>query len=394
MENSKQDTLCPRTAAQLEQKYNFGKTFAEIRGIALDAQTHVVRTERKLKDLSAKYADLSVEAENLSIKISQVDETAAELKMTADEQGAWIQSIATWQDETNKSIANIEQTVSAQSAEISSKASITDLEAQTTALAELTLRVDEHSSKILLTASNSDLNEAKQSITTLEQRVADDEAEIALKASISDLDEAKTSIAELTQRVTDDEAEIALRAMIADLDDMRLEVTAELSLRVEKDENDNLVGKIHIGADQLTIDTDNFKLLSDGTAYFAGEITASSGNIGGWNIINEPDKSNHCLKYFDSTKNLGTGFQPPNSGTWAISVGHTNPLDWSDGKFRVNHNGSVYCKSIDLIDEFTVTTSVGPLGVFTKTTSSLNEAISAICSAIDILNSRIVDMGM
>ena len=57
-------------------------------------------------------------------------------------------------------------------------------------------------------------------------------------------------------------------------------IRAELSMKIDKDENDNLIGKIHIGADQLTIDTDNFKLSA------AGEITATAGYIGDWEIIN------------------------------------------------------------------------------------------------------------
>ena len=43
VELSKQDGYASRTAADLERKYNFGKTFAEISGIATDARTTAVK---------------------------------------------------------------------------------------------------------------------------------------------------------------------------------------------------------------------------------------------------------------------------------------------------------------------------------------------------------------
>ena len=45
---SKQDRQGVRTATELEQKYNFGKTFAEVMGIATDARTKAEAAEEKL----------------------------------------------------------------------------------------------------------------------------------------------------------------------------------------------------------------------------------------------------------------------------------------------------------------------------------------------------------
>ena len=47
---SKQDRIYPRTPAQLEQQYNFGKTFAEILGVASDAQTHAQQAAEEVGD--------------------------------------------------------------------------------------------------------------------------------------------------------------------------------------------------------------------------------------------------------------------------------------------------------------------------------------------------------
>ena len=47
---SKQDRQGVRTASDLEQKYSFGKRFAEVMGIALDAQKSVSEVESSLTD--------------------------------------------------------------------------------------------------------------------------------------------------------------------------------------------------------------------------------------------------------------------------------------------------------------------------------------------------------
>lgn len=46
---SKQDRQGARTPADLERKYNFGKTFAELMGLALDAQKSVSQVESSLQ---------------------------------------------------------------------------------------------------------------------------------------------------------------------------------------------------------------------------------------------------------------------------------------------------------------------------------------------------------
>ena len=80
-------------------------------------------------------------------------------------------------------------------------------------------------------------------------------------------------------------------------------IRAELSMKIDKDENDNLIGKVHIGANQLTIDTDNFKLSA------AGEITATAGYIGGWEIR---DGALYSEKFLSTETDYNRVFIAPN----------------------------------------------------------------------------------
>lgn len=57
---SKMDGHASRTASDIERKYNFGRSFSEIMGIAKDAQTHAVEAERLIKRIETEVLDIDV----------------------------------------------------------------------------------------------------------------------------------------------------------------------------------------------------------------------------------------------------------------------------------------------------------------------------------------------
>lgn len=77
------------------------------------------------------------------------------------------------------------------------------------------------------------------------------------------------------------------------------DIYAELSMRVEKDSDGNLVGSLNIGANQLTIDTDNFFLDLDGNVEIKGKVTADDGFIGKWNISKNGIVKNNGSTYIE-----------------------------------------------------------------------------------------------
>jgi hypothetical protein len=58
------------------------------------------------------------------------------------------------------------------------------------------------------------------------------------------------------------------------------DVEAKIALKLGVDENGNLIGQVHIGANQLTIATDNFTLDADGNVQITGVIKAIEGAFG------------------------------------------------------------------------------------------------------------------
>lgn len=64
---TRMDGVASRVPSDIERKYNFGKSFAEIMGIAKDAQTHAVEAERIVKKIQEQGLEIDVvEALNVS----------------------------------------------------------------------------------------------------------------------------------------------------------------------------------------------------------------------------------------------------------------------------------------------------------------------------------------
>ncbi len=94
--------------------------------------------------------------------------------------------------------------------------------------------------------------------------------------------------------------------------------------------------------------------VDDNGAVFSGKLSAPTGTIGGWTIgTNE-------LKSYNSSSGVGTGFQIPSSGVWAIAVAYTSDSDWSTAPFRVSHSGALYATNATISGTFSnITTGYG-----------------------------------
>ena len=95
---SKMDRQGARTVADLERRYNFGKSFSEVLGIANDAQTHAYQAEEAVEKLERTVSELSIfvldEETGLNAKleakldkdklVSQFNLAANEITITSD----------------------------------------------------------------------------------------------------------------------------------------------------------------------------------------------------------------------------------------------------------------------------------------------------------------------
>lgn len=86
---TKQDRSPVRTASELERKYNFGKSFAEVMGIATDARDSVAQVETELSEQFTKMLrdteSIIMEAVANNVTDEELEETiSTQLKLMAD----------------------------------------------------------------------------------------------------------------------------------------------------------------------------------------------------------------------------------------------------------------------------------------------------------------------
>lgn len=84
---SKQDRIYPRTPAQLEIQYQFGKTFAELMGVATDAQTHAYQAKESVNEIKLRvdqdYASVWAEL-NMKVDMDDYGQIVSMINASAD----------------------------------------------------------------------------------------------------------------------------------------------------------------------------------------------------------------------------------------------------------------------------------------------------------------------
>ena len=70
--SAKQDRAAPRTVSDIERKYNFGKSFAEVIGLVEDARDEVDKATSELTDVKEQTSSLSRTTTDLEIKFQTI----------------------------------------------------------------------------------------------------------------------------------------------------------------------------------------------------------------------------------------------------------------------------------------------------------------------------------
>lgn len=87
--SSKQDRVAPRTVADIERKYNFGKSFAEVMGIVDDARDEVDSAYSELKDeITEQFTAIRRDTEKIVIEaVQSIDRVETKTGYVFDSEG-------------------------------------------------------------------------------------------------------------------------------------------------------------------------------------------------------------------------------------------------------------------------------------------------------------------
>lgn len=146
-------------------------------------------------------------------------------------------------------------------------------------------------------------------------------AALEIKEDYARLYQSSVVYSALTGKFTVGTSEVLTKDWLAQLyvsaaaDDGRLITSASMSAYIKEDDDGYLSG-VKIKADELIIDTYNFKIDADGNVSIKGEVTATSGSVGGFVIGSSNIKSSSGNKSLDLSYN-GISFA---YGTRTINV--------------------------------------------------------------------------
>lgn len=174
---SKQDVVKPRTAEDLERRYNFGKTFAETSGLIAESTKTIEESNKAIAQIKRSVSDQEAAITSLTSWKGDTSDSVARIEQRVSEQGAEITSLTEWKGETNQSIASIGQRVTDSEATIKL---LTELNmGDQSSLAELVTKVSANEASIeSLTEWKGGVENDVESIASIKQKADANESNI------------------------------------------------------------------------------------------------------------------------------------------------------------------------------------------------------------------------
>lgn len=155
-------------------------------------------------------------------------------------------------------------------------------------------------------------------------------------------------------------------------------ITSSAIYKVSSTWGSSTAGAAYFGNSGISI-TDKFKVDANGAltatgANITGVITATSGALGAWTLT---DHSFYATANNAATGNVErqTGMQVPGTGFVALAVGATNPASWITAPFYVTHAGKLYATGVEISG--TITSTSGRIGGWDIGGASLSNTTSS-----------------
>ena len=405
MATQKNDRVAPRTVEDLQRKYQFGRSFSEVMGIAQDVQ----RSYQQLKGVTAK---LTEDLDKISASVSQmyedIDEKGyATMVQVKNEISASLEGIELSVEE----IESLKDAVNVVKGELALKI-VEEVQDDGTIkkVSKLGADVDRaefNVGELVIKSEEFTLNQdgtvdipnyaTTESVASALELKADSAAlsvyatkkELATKADSSALiDYAKVSEMNSALSLKADSADLGVYAKITEVDSALLdkadasyvkEIQGEISLKINKEE---LVSELNASADDINIEGNRISIKSDNFELDKkGSITAKKGNIANWDIFDgaifkDVDgifsgmcSTNLAINKFPSLTSGGRSPARFYAGSYAIvpntQVGRPN--------FLVLEDGSLYASGARIGGDVTFDTTAFEVMGETFMFSSLSE---------------------
>lgn len=303
---NRQDRQGVRTPADLERKYNYGRVFEEISGIQLsiEEQNALVKAELSLKlgyddkdkivsmlnasadIITIKGNRLTIESDNFSLdEDGTITATAGVIGGCTIKDGVLqikainiVDQLTADQIDTqvfDERVSEVETSLSIVSGQIESKVEQTDFDALGKTVSSHETRITQTEKDISLKVSQDDFNELGQRVTDAESEISIAQGQIALKVSQTDFDTLSGTVNTHETRITQTEKDITLKVSSTEFNELGERVSTvegDLSLKIGRDESDQIVSMLNASADVISISSERFKLTGDNIHWVDGNL--------------------------------------------------------------------------------------------------------------------------
>lgn len=212
----KQDKAPVRTASDLERKYQFGKQFAEIMGIALDAQNTVTKVDSELRhEILEQYSSITRTTDEIKMEVAEVTKTTEEIQKDLDDTNVQMEGLRTTVTEKDSEIRQTAEQISLRVNEVTKITEEIQKEVAdtNTRVEELRTTMTDKDSEILQTAEQISLRVGEVSQTTEEIRQYVDDTNDRVDETnlrVDDLADIRTTMVEKDSEILQTAEQIAL----------------------------------------------------------------------------------------------------------------------------------------------------------------------------------------
>jgi hypothetical protein len=242
--------------------------------------------------VSAAESSITQTAEEIALKVSKEEfndlgnrVSAAESSITQTAEEIALKVSKGEFDDLGNRVTAAESSITQTAEEIALKVSKEEFDSLGKRMEAAESSITQTAEEIALKVSKEEFNSLGDRVTAAESSITQTAEEIALKVSKEEFNSLGDRVTAAESSITQTAEEIALRVSQENCNDLEGRMTAELTLKVGKDDNDQIVSMLNASADvielksnRLSIESDNFTLSNDGIVSAQG-IDLKNGNL-------------------------------------------------------------------------------------------------------------------
>lgn len=141
------------------------------------------------------------------------------------------------------------------------------------------------------------------------------------------------------------------------------EVTAQLELKVGKNDNDQVVSMLNASAQEINLTSNRFSMKSDYSSINKnGTVDFKGGKVGGFNFDSQSISKDITVGGKTYRIYIQSYLENSKTDTWAFSTQISNDAGSFDGTAGIKYNGDIFCQNLEVINDLQIFKNLSVIG--------------------------------